>query len=106
MDRAQILLGDYNFDYDIASSRRDRRFDLLTSEGIYKWLEPVRKIKTQCSSRYNSILDFFFVGGSALNWQAESTIEFQEEAYCRSGIDGSDHRPVLAQIQPCQLLEN
>lgn len=103
--KALILVGDYNFDYDIATSRRDRGFDLLTSNDVFRWVEPVDKIKTQCSSRYDSILDFVFLGGSALAWSSEASIELSQPEYCRRGGGGSDHRPVVARVESCKLLD-
>ncbi len=101
-----IAVGDYNFDWDVRSNgkSRDRGYDLLTAEGRYRWVRPRRLLSTQCSRvgdgedarcRYNSILDFVFVGGPALEWPAQSWI-IQHPGDFPDTDETSDHRMVKA----------
>lgn len=93
-----IAVGDYNFDWDISSQgqKRDLGFDLLTQNEVFRWVKPEVLISTQCSSEFNTILDFIFVGGEAKNWPAASDVLHPEAEYCRptNRKTYSDHRPV------------
>jgi hypothetical protein len=96
-----VAVGDYNFDWDIASSgaQHDSGLDLLIANDRFRWIQPQPPlVRTQCSD--NSILDFVFVSGSARQWPAASSILFSQEAdYCtKAPAKDSDHRPVRAQF--------
>jgi endonuclease/exonuclease/phosphatase family metal-dependent hydrolase len=91
-----IAVGDYNFDYDIATGKRDLGYYKLTAEAIFDWVKPDKLIKTQCSTEYNSILDFIFVGGPTRFKPESAFIHFQEESYCMEDAIRSDHRPLSA----------
>ncbi|MFW7380728.1 MAG: endonuclease/exonuclease/phosphatase family protein [Oligoflexus sp.] len=95
-----IAVGDYNFDWELHTERRDMGFDLLTSDNVFVWVKPRDLIKTQCSGQFNSILDFIFLAGKAQSWQASSKIKFPEPDYCIRNPWGSDHRPVTANLLP------
>ena len=93
-----IAVGDWNFDWDAKTgdnpAHRDKGYDYLTKDQVFAWLRPKALIKTQ-DSRYNSVLDFVFVAGSAYGWTAKSKIivtpgDFPDDE------DKSDHRPVEA----------
>jgi len=77
-----IAVGDYNIDWSIPPSRphRDRGFDLMTKDDIFAWVRPDVLFKTQCSERYNSVLDFTFVAGAAKNWPREARILEPEDS--------------------------
>lgn len=96
-----VAVGDYNFDWDIPSNgaRRDQGFDNMIADDVFDWVEPTNILKTHCSNRFNSILDFIFLAHQAPTWQATSEILFPEDSYCPDNSAKSDHRPVLATIQ-------
>lgn len=96
-----VAVGDYNFDWDVPSQgqRRDRGFDNLTANGVMTWVQPAPLLTTHCSRRYNSILDFTFVGGTAQQWRGQATILFPETSYCPDDQNSSDHRPVRAEFR-------
>ncbi|WP_448380777.1 endonuclease/exonuclease/phosphatase family protein [Gloeomargarita sp.] len=95
-----IAVGDYNLDWDIDSGgrQRDQGFDLLTQDGVFRWVKPAVLVKTQCSPQFNSVLDFVFVAGAAKDWPAASDILYPEAEYCSPANHStySDHRPVRA----------
>ena len=72
----------------------------MTAGGVFDWVEPSNILKTQCSSRFNSILDFVFLANQPQTWQATSEILFPASNYCQDEDEfTSDHRPVAATIQ-------
>jgi hypothetical protein len=95
-----VAVGDYNFDFDVVdgdSGDRDRGFNLLIENNVFQWVRPTPLVKTHCSDRYNSILDFTFVGNQAQTWMVkESTVLFAtpDSTYCPDDDIKSDHRPV------------
>lgn len=91
-----LAVGDYNFDYSVDESYHDEGFDNLTDNNIFSWVKPTPLIKTQCSPRYNSILDFIFASGEAQNWEAKAAIHFTNKEYCNKDKYKSDHRPISA----------
>lgn len=96
-----VAVGDYNFDWDAPSNgqRRDRGYDFLTEGGVFVWVRPAAIVPTHCSDRYQSVLDFVFVAGTARDWSARSEILFPEASYCPDDRRQSDHRPVLARFR-------
>lgn len=95
-----IAVGDYNFDWDIPSNgaKRDQGFDNMTAGGVFDWIVPSNILKTHCSNRFNSILDFVFLANQPQTWQATSEILFPQSSYCPDDSSTSDHRPVAASI--------
>jgi hypothetical protein len=102
-----IAVGDYNFDYDVVSGDHDPGLDLLTAGGFLEWVRPAVLTRTQCaattsdhevSCRYNSVLDFIFTAGTAMNWPVMSEI-IVEAGDFPDDETTSDHRPVLAEFQ-------
>ncbi|MGL5083193.1 MAG: endonuclease/exonuclease/phosphatase family protein [Microcoleaceae cyanobacterium] len=93
-----IALGDYNFDWDVVrgESKRDQGYDLMTQDQVLRWVRPQTLTATQCSDRYDSVLDFVFVAGSAKNWPASAEILYPQTSYCPDDQSKSDHRPVKA----------
>jgi len=90
-----VLTGDFNFDYDIATGIGNQSYNLFVAGGHVQWVVPQSLVKTQCSPRYNSILDFFFVNNTASQWQATSQV-LVWTGDCGSPDTQPDHRPVLA----------
>ncbi len=93
-----IAAGDYNFDWDVKDGDKDHDlgYDLLTANDVFVWVRPDDLIKTQCSERYNSVLDFVFIAGTAKIWPADSEILASQKDYCPDDALKSDHRPVMA----------
>ncbi len=97
-----IAVGDYNFDFDVIQGdggTRDRGFDLMTQSELFEWIRPQVLVASHCSSEYNTILDFIFVGNQAMNWAVkDSTILYADpqSGYCPDDSLKSDHRPVIA----------
>jgi hypothetical protein len=93
-----VMVGDYNLDWEIDTGDHDRGYDELTADGVFEWVQPATLLKTQCSSFYESVLDFVFVGGAARDWTASSEILRPSNEYCSPVYEEtfSDHRPVRA----------
>ena len=90
-----IAVGDFNFDWNIPPTLpyRDRGYDLMITDDAFAWVRPDVLIKTQCSKKYNSILDFAFVANDAKNWPRESRVLLAEDD-CIDNEKTSDHRPI------------
>jgi endonuclease/exonuclease/phosphatase family metal-dependent hydrolase len=95
-----IAVGDYNFDYALDGTYQDPGLNLLTKDGIFKWVVPDDLVKTHCNSSYYepAILDFVFTVGKAKNWKASSDVLFSDNSYCPDDNWQSDHRPVRGTI--------
>ncbi|MEQ1501563.1 MAG: endonuclease/exonuclease/phosphatase [Myxococcota bacterium] len=94
---AVVMIGDYNFDWEVETGEHDQGYDELVAGGVFEWIQPSTMLKSQCSSFYDSVLDFVFVGGDAQGWPADAEILYPEEGYCHGHIDTwPDHRPMAA----------
>jgi hypothetical protein len=95
-----VAVGDYNFDWNLPKGEKDHDlgFDKMVEGNRFAWVRPAKLIKTQCSTNFNSVLDFVFVSGEAQTWKAVSTIERPEEAFCNDDAQRPDHRPVTARF--------
>lgn len=100
-----VAVGDYNFDWEVegGDARHDAGYDNLTREGALSWVRPARLVKTNCSPRFDSVLDFVFVNPAAGEWTATSEIDV-EPGDCPDGSTRSDHRPVRAVFAPAVRL--
>jgi hypothetical protein len=100
-----IAVGDYNFDWEVidGDANHDYGYDNLIEDDIFYWVRPAELKKSQASERYNSVLDFVFLGGDVWTWEAESEImkrdkndnndnDFSDDEF------NTDHRPVKAVI--------
>lgn len=90
-----IAVGDYNFDWNLPNGdqNHDQGYDNMTAQGVFRWIRPDKLIKTQGSDKYNSVLDFIFLGNC--DWKAISEIivadgDFPDDEFT------PDHRPVSA----------
>lgn len=96
-----IAVGDYNFDlspYNI--KEHDEGFDLIQKDDAMRWIMPSVLTPSQCDEKYNSILDFIFVGNSAKKWKVKSEILFTEDSkYCSQLGENSDHRPIIGRFE-------
>ncbi len=93
-----ICVGDFNFDYNLPSGPGNRAMMNFLTNNTFKWIQPSSLIKTQCSNRYNSILDFVFVSGAAKEWEAKSEILVRPND-CPDSNETSDHRPVTGMFE-------
>lgn len=96
-----IAVGDYNFDWAVTGGENDhdQGYDFLTEDGVFDWVQPELLVKTQCFPRYNSVLDFVFLGNVSTDWLATSEILETSSEYCPDTSERSDHRPVYASIE-------
>jgi endonuclease/exonuclease/phosphatase family metal-dependent hydrolase len=106
-----IALGDFNFDYDFATSRGNAAYVAFTRRGRWKWIEPKELIDSnwadakpnlpaaERTDQYpGSILDFVFAAGGAQQWPATSQVIVRANDFPDTG-ETSDHRPVEAVFQ-------
>lgn len=94
-----IAVGDYNFDWKLPQEKKDwdKGYDLMTADGVFEWVRPKTLVKTQCSEKYNSVLDFAFVANGAKKWPSQSRI-LVSDGDCPDTLMTSDHRPVELMI--------
>lgn len=91
-----VAVGDYNFDCELPDlTKCDQAYYEMVSGDVFDWVKPSNPIRTQCNRKYNSILDFVFVGNQARAWAPKSTILHSQYSMCDDNADKSDHRPVL-----------
>ncbi|MEO1263849.1 MAG: endonuclease/exonuclease/phosphatase family protein [Bacteroidota bacterium] len=101
-----IAVGDYNYDWDVNDGDEDHDlgYDLITAGELVTWVRPQMLTNTQCSAtnnggcRFNSVLDFVFVGNFPSNWEASSTIIVVPGDF-PDNRDTPDHRPVLGTFE-------
>ncbi|QDV49573.1 Endonuclease/Exonuclease/phosphatase family protein [Gimesia fumaroli] len=92
-----IVVGDFNFDYDIPNGPGNPAFKEMVKGNSVKWVRPRTLIKTNANTNYNSVLDFVFVNGKANAWNPKSTIIVREGDFDEPKSPTlSDHRPVDA----------
>jgi endonuclease/exonuclease/phosphatase family metal-dependent hydrolase len=95
-----ILAGDFNFDWNPVNGEADHDlgYDNLTLNGTVEWVRPPELATTQCDiqgngCRFNSVLDFVFVAGTAQDWGATSEILIADFPL-PFATGNSDHRPL------------
>lgn len=101
-----IILGDFNFDLEVddwqaGSLVGNPAYHLFTrAPSPFVWAQHSPMVKTQCSPRYNSVLDFIFLTGAARSWDVQTTAFFHDDpAYCANeSAGGADHLPLVASI--------
>jgi hypothetical protein len=100
-DEPVVMVGDYNFDWEVETGNHDPGYDALVKKGVFEWVQPKTLVKTQCSGFYDSILDFSFVGGDAQRWDADAFVLDQDRDYCdpQNADANSDHRPVRVDLK-------
>lgn len=103
IDRADapvILLGDFNIPVAPSEAQgptNSPAFDIINADLV--WSYPNNPIKTQCSPRYNSMLDLFFYSPQVQGWGPQSQIMLTTPAYCAAEANGgADHRPVVLTV--------
>ena len=92
-----LAVGDYNFDWDVVRGDEDHDagYDLLTADGVFSWVRPEAPLVPTQYSEHASVLDFIFVAGGFLGWEAVATIVVQPGDF-PDDVTTSDHRPVMA----------
>jgi len=93
-----ISVGDFNFDYAVDETSRDAGYEQMVAGDVWAWIKPDNLVTTQCSGwpcRFNSVLDFVFVAGSAKSWPATAEIIVRDGDFPDDETT-SDHRPVQA----------
>lgn len=93
-----VSVGDFNFDWDVENGDvdHDMGYDNLTLAGRWTWIRPDDLVKTQCTFREDSVLDFVFAAGGAKDWASEGDILLRGNVYCQDNNLIPDHRPVQA----------
>jgi hypothetical protein len=94
-----VAVGDYNFDWDIPSNgvEHDQGLDLITADDRFKWIQPEPPlVRTQCSSSFNSILDFVFTTAKARTWDASSRIPVHGRGLLHAGPRPDERPPAAA----------
>lgn len=92
-----IAVGDYNFDWSVTrgDADHDQGYDFMTQNGVFTWVRPPTLVETQCSDRFDSVLDFVFTAGTASTWAPSAEIVVVA-GDCPDNNQTSDHRPVRA----------
>lgn len=95
-----IAMGDFNFYYEVDGTGYDAALDDMTADDVFVWVQPADIINTQCTAegngcRFNSVVDFIFVGGPARDWGAASEVVVTPGDFPDDETT-SDHRPVVA----------
>ncbi len=93
-----IAVGDYNFDWSVPNgdANHDAGYDEMVRGEVFVWIRPQAPlIRSHCSTRYDSVLDFVFVAGGAKGWNGVSEIVVVD-GDCPDDGTTSDHRPVRA----------
>ncbi len=91
-----LLSGDFNLDCELPElTKCDQAYYEMVKGDVLDWVKPSTPIRTQCNRRYNSILDFIFVGNQARAWNPTSKILHTSYEMCNDDEEKSDHRPVL-----------
>lgn len=101
-----VAIGDYNFDFVFATNSGNEAFNIFLRDNIYRWVKPVELIDSNwfdpepdgVDNYPGSLLDFCFVAGPAVEWQAESRVivrpgDFPDDA------SRSDHRPLSLELK-------
>lgn len=94
-ENAIIAIGDFNYDYNIVTGKRDPGFDALMKGSSLEWIKPKQLVSTHCSP-HPTILDFVF---TTIRSPSTSEILFPQDEYCPDNKKQSDHRPVYASIR-------
>jgi endonuclease/exonuclease/phosphatase family metal-dependent hydrolase len=103
-----VVIGDMNFDYEIADDQGNASMQAFMEGDVFKWLKPDPLVDTNWADQdpnepledrtnqfQNSILDFVFVAKGARDWDAESDVIIRDGDFPDTA-DTSDHRPVKA----------
>ena len=110
---AQVLpvfaVGDFNFDFDFASQKGNRSFEIFLAGEVWKWVRPEKLVDTNwydpepdgIDNYPNSCLDFTFIAGSAKRMNARSRV-IERPGDFPDDDSTSDHRPVELVVEQAQ----
>lgn len=89
-----LLMGDFNYDYNLDTGNGNTSFDLMIGDGDFRWAEPEDRdlAPTYLSKKYYSVLDFFFTYNFPDSWEFTSQVLHQQQTEDSSAT--SDHRPI------------
>ncbi len=97
-----ILLGDTNIPIEPGQHAGDvasPAFGKLINDAGLIWVEPSNPHKTQCSPRFNSMLDQIYRAATLPVSGAVAEIQFTGPEYCEGDAEGfADHRPVVGRF--------
>jgi len=94
-----IVVGDFNFDVKVSTKKGNPAFEAMTDEGAFRWVEPM---PFRATHKGGSVLDFVFLTGPAKAWAATSEV-FKLSDDEVDTLQGTDHRPVLADLDTAIL---
>lgn len=87
------------FRFGVESDREENpAMEVLVDAG-WRWAKPVEFVGTACGSG-SRIEDFVFLAGASDAWGARSEIMYPQSNYCPDDGRTSNHRPVLANLEP------
>ncbi len=92
-----VAAGTFRFGVE-AGGGDDPAMELLLGAG-WRWPRPVDSIGTVCGDR-DAIEDFVFLAGPGAAWGARSEVMYPQSNYCPDNGRTSNHRPVLANLDP------
>ncbi len=101
-----IAVGDFNMEYDIKSGRGNEAFDIIQTDGIWRWVEPEQAIDTNWSgpngngrdNHPNSMSDLVFVAGPPEGVRVTCKVVVREGDF-PDDEKTSNHRPVLVTVE-------
>ena len=101
-----VALGDYNFDFEFGADTGNEAFRVFLRDNIWRWVRPEKLIDTNWfdpepdgKDNYpDSMLDFAFVAGPAVEWKATCEVIVREGDF-PDGPRQSDHRPYQLRLQ-------
>ena len=96
-----ILTGDFNIPVAPTSATGNQGSAAFTTlEQVATWLRPSNPVKTQCSPRFNSMLDLFFLTEGPNISISRVAVREVDPSYCDLDTKGyADHRPVVASFE-------
>jgi len=92
-----VAVGTFRFGAE-PGGEDDPAMELLLDAG-WRWSRPVEFIGTVCGDS-GAIEDFVFLAGPGAPWGARSEVMYPQSNYCPDNGRTSNHRPVLANLDP------
>lgn len=95
-----IAVGDYNYDFEFSTDTGNEGFRTMLRDNIYRWVRPEKLIDSNwfdpepdgMDNYPGSLLDFAFVAGPAVEWNAVCRIVVRPNDFPDDETT-SDHRP-------------
>lgn len=92
-----VATGTFRFGVD-SDREVNPAMEVLVEAG-WRWVQPEQFVGTACGSG-SKIEDFVFLAGASGAWGARSEIMYPQSNYCPDDGRTSNHRPVLANLEP------